>query len=102
MPYRRRPRHASHGPLPGKHHVFDLLADRLDVTQVMVLGKQSIEELFFWSTSHKLKFQHPQLLKAAGDWRLIQRDLLWSTADQPTSISPSRWRQHNPFLAVQS
>src|SRR5450759_5106790 len=61
---RRTPRRTGDRAAVGEYHVFQMLADRLGIAEVMMLLHQAIEQWLVRRTSHLAQFEWADLAKA--------------------------------------
>ena len=83
MTRRRTPRQARQWTPLRPHQIFQVLADRLLVPQVMVGFHQAVEQRLIRGAPHELDFNRAQRLKRHGQRRGVDQDRLWPGTPRP-------------------
>src|SRR5678816_3791125 len=74
MPWRARPQKAADGSLSGDDQILEVLADRLAVSQVVVMRDERIDQRFVLGAPRLPQRHTAELAKAALDRRRVDCD----------------------------
>jgi len=83
MPWRARPRDASHGPPLRPSQVLQVLADRLFVAEVMIGFDQTIEQRFICRSPCLLEFHRTEVAQRRLQRRGFEPNRFWSWTQVP-------------------